>query len=60
MLFWDPIVKGPIGSTIFTRVVYKLYRYDALGNETFFAVIEDNDRIEIKIKSEDVENINTR
>lgn len=55
MLFWDPIVKGPIGSTIFTRVVYKLYRYDALGNETFFAVIEDNDRIEIKIKSEDVE-----
>lgn len=55
MLFWDPIVKGPIGSAIFTRVQYKLYRYDERGNETFFAVIEDNDRIEVKLKPEEVE-----
>jgi len=55
MLFWDPIVKGPIGNTVFTRVQYKLYRYDEKGNETLFAVVEDNDRIEIKIRPEDVE-----
>ena len=55
MLFWDPIVKGPIGGSVFTRVQYKLYRYDEYGNETFFAVIEDNDRIEVKLKPEEVE-----
>lgn len=55
MLFWDPIVKGPIGNTTFTRVEYKLYRYDEAGNETFFAVIEDNDRIEVKLKPEDID-----
>lgn len=56
MLFWDPIVKGSIGNAIFTRVQYKLYRIDKNGNETLFAVVEDNDRIEIKLKPEEVEN----
>ncbi len=55
MLFWDPIVKGSIGKATFTRVEYKLYRYDEAGKETFFAVIENNDRIEVKLRAEDVE-----
>lgn len=55
MLLWDPIIKGSIGNTTFTKVMYKLYRYDEDGNETLFAVVEDNDRIEIKLKPEDVE-----
>ncbi|NLN64579.1 MAG: fibronectin type III domain-containing protein [Clostridiaceae bacterium] len=56
MLFWDPIIKGPIGSSIFTRVEYRLYRYDTLGNETFFALITDRDRYEMNLKQEDVVN----
>ncbi|ANX00438.1 hypothetical protein CSTERLE_01940 [Thermoclostridium stercorarium subsp. leptospartum DSM 9219] len=55
MLLWDPIVKGSIGNVTFTKVQYKLYRYDENGNETLFAVVEDNDRIEVKIRPEDVD-----
>lgn len=55
MLMWDPIIKGSIGNTTFTKVQYKLYRYDENGNETLFAEVKDNDRIEIKLKTEEVE-----
>lgn len=55
MLMWDPIIKGSIGNVTFTRVQYKLYRYDENGNETLYAVIDDSDHIEIKLKPEDVE-----
>lgn len=55
MLFWDPIVKGSIGSTNFTRVEYKLYRYDAVGVETFFALVTDSDRYEMNLTQEEAE-----
>lgn len=55
MLFWDPIIKGAIGSTTFTRVEYKLYRYDTAGIETFFALVTDKDRYEMNLKPSDVE-----
>ncbi len=55
MLFWDPIIKGSIGSTTFTRVEYKLYRHDTAGNATFFALVVDRDRFEMIMKPEDVE-----
>lgn len=55
MLFWDPIIKGSIGSTTFTRVEYKLYRHDKAGNATFFALVIDRDRFEMILKPEDVE-----
>jgi len=55
MLFWDPIIKGGIGSSTFTKVEYKLYRIDAAGRETFFALITDKDRYEMNLKPEDVD-----
>ncbi len=55
MLFWDPIIKGAIGSTTFTKVEYKLYRYDRAGKETFFALITDKDRYEMNLTPSDVE-----
>lgn len=55
MLFWDPIIKGSLGSTTFTRVEYKLYRYDETGKETFFALITDKDRYEMNLSPEDVQ-----
>lgn len=55
MLFWDPIIKGAIGSTTFTKVEYKLYRYDKTGKETFFALITDKDRYEMNLAPSDVE-----
>ncbi|HEY8500017.1 MAG TPA: fibronectin type III domain-containing protein, partial [Clostridia bacterium] len=55
MLFWDPIIKGSIGSTTFTKVEYKLYRHDKAGNTTFFALVIDRDRFEMILKPEDVE-----
>ncbi|MBP7176063.1 MAG: fibronectin type III domain-containing protein [Thermoclostridium sp.] len=55
MLFWDPIIKGAIGSTTFTRVEYKLYRYDSVGVETFFALVTDKDRYEMNLKPGDVD-----
>lgn len=55
MLFWDPIIKGAIGDTTFTKVEYKLYRYDQTGRETFFALVTDKDRYEMNIPPGDVE-----
>lgn len=55
MLFWDPIIKGAIGDSTFTKVEYKLYRYDQTGKETFFALITDKDRYEMNISPADVE-----
>jgi len=55
MLFWDPIIKGSIGSTTFTKVEYKLYKHDKAGNATFFALVIDKDRFEMILKPEDVE-----
>ncbi len=55
MLFWDPIIKGAIGSTTFTRVEYKLYRTDTAGVETFFALVTDKDRYEMNLKPADVD-----
>ena len=55
MLFWDPIIKGGIGSSTFSKVEYKLYRIDASGVETFFALITDKDRYEMNLKPEDVD-----
>ena len=55
MLFWDPIIRGSIGSTTFTKVEYKLYRYDSLGVETFFALVTDKDRYEMNLKPGDVD-----
>lgn len=55
MLFWDPIIKGSIGSTTFTRVEYRLYRYDAAGTETFFALVTDKDRFEMNLERDDVD-----
>ncbi len=55
MLFWDPIIKGAIGSTTFTHVEYKLYRYDKQGHGTFIALITDRDRYEINLSPGDEE-----
>ncbi len=55
MLFWDPIIKGSIGSTTFTTVEYKLYRHDSSGNATFFALVTDMDRFEMNLAPEDVD-----
>lgn len=54
MLFWDPIIKGSIGSTTFTKVEYKLYRYDSNGVETFFALVTDRDRFEMNLRLDEV------
>lgn len=54
MLFWDPIIKGGIGSTTFTKVEYKLYRYDTSGVETFFALVTDKDRYEMNLRLDEI------
>lgn len=54
MLFWDPIIKGGIGSSTFTKIEYELHRVDAGGAETLLAQVTDRDRYEMILKPEDV------